>query len=110
MFVDSFLFIDHKKFKDIEKDIICPICLDILNDPFLCNKCQNNFCNNCITKWKINNSKCPICCANAEYIYNRLLKNTIPVLLRYINEKGNNKNEVEDVKKSNILQNEQLKE
>ena len=109
MFEDSSLLIEHKKFQDIEKDIMCPICLDILNDPFLCNKCQNNFCNNCITKWKINNSKCPICCTNADYINNRLLKNIIPVLLRYINEKDNNKHEVEDVKKANIFQNQQLK-
>ena len=109
MFEDCSLLIDHKKFVDIEKDIICPICLDILNEPFLCNKCQNNFCNNCITKWKINNSKCPICCTNADYIYNRLLKNIIPVLLRYINEKDNNKHEVEDVKEANILQNKKLK-
>ena len=109
MFEYSSLLIDHKNFKDIEKDIICPICLDILNEPFLCNKCQNNFCNNCITKWKINNSKCPICCTYADYIYNRLLKNIIPVLLRYINEKDNNKHEVEDVKEANILQNKKLK-
>ena len=109
MFEDSSLLIEHKKFQDIEKDIMCPICLDILNEPFLCNKCQNNFCNNCITKWKINNSKCPICCTYADYIYNRLLKNIIPVLLRYINEKDNNKHEVEDVKEANILQNKKLK-
>ena len=37
------------------------------------------------------------------------MKNIIPGLLRYINEKDNNKHEVEDVKKVNILQNEQLK-
>ena len=110
MFEDCSLLIDHKKFVDIEKDIICPICLEILSDPFLCNKCQNNFCNNCITKWKINNSKCPICCTNADYIYNRLLNNIIPVLLRYINDKDNTKNEVEDFKNANILQNKQLKE
>ena len=109
MFEDCSLLIDHKKFVDIEKDIICKICLEILRDPFLCNKCQNNFCNNCINKLKIKNSKCPICCTNADYIYNRLLKNIIPVLLRYINEKDNNKHEVEDVKKANIFQNQQLK-
>ena len=38
-----------------------------------------------------------------------LLKNIIPVLLKYINEKDNNKYEVEDVKEANILQNKKLK-
>ena len=52
MFLDNNLLVNKDKLKGIEEDITCPICQGILNDPYFCNKCQNNFCNNCITKYK----------------------------------------------------------
>ena len=70
MYLDSSLLVNQKKFEGIEKDITCPICQGILNIPYFCNKCQNNFCNICINKWKEKNQKCPFRCESPEYIEN----------------------------------------
>lgn len=50
MYLDSSLLVNKQKLEGIEKDITCPICQGIINDPYFCNKCQNNFCNKCISK------------------------------------------------------------
>ena len=44
MYLDSSLLVNQKKLEAIEKDITCPICQAIINDPYFCDKCQNNFC------------------------------------------------------------------
>ena len=83
MFLDNTLLINQKKFETIEKDLTCPICQGILNDPYFCNKCQNNFCANCISKYKINNNKCPFRCKNPEYVNNKFLKKIFNELLKF---------------------------
>ena len=88
MFLDSSLLISHKKFETIEKDITCPICQGILNDPYFCNKCQNNFCDNCINKYKVKNNQCPFRCKNPEYINNLFLKRILNELLKFKCQKG----------------------
>jgi hypothetical protein len=50
MNLDNSLLVNQKKLEGIEKDITCPICQGIINDPYFCNKCQNNFCRKCIKK------------------------------------------------------------
>ena len=87
MFLDSSLLVNQKKLEGIEKDITCPICQGIVNDPYFCKKCQNNFCNNCINKWKTNNSKCPFRCKEPEYINNLFLKKILNELLKFKCEK-----------------------
>ena len=88
MYLDNSLLINQQKLQGIEKDITCPICQGIINDPYFCSKCQNNFCNNCISKWKMNNSKCPYRCKEPEYINNRYLKKIFNELLKFKCEKG----------------------
>ena len=90
MFLDSSLLLNKQKLEGIEKEITCPICQGIINDPYFCNKCQNNFCSNCILKYKVNNEKCPFRCNNPEYISNRFLKNIFSELLKFKCEKGCN--------------------
>ena len=88
MFLDNSLLVNQNKFEGIEKDITCPICQGILNDPFFCIKCQNNFCNKCIKKWKENKSKCPFRCENPEYINNRYLNKILSELIKFKCQKG----------------------
>lgn len=88
MFLDSSLLINEKKFGTIEKDITCPICQGILNDPYFCNKCQNNFCGNCINKYKVKNNQCPFRCKNPKYINNLFLKRILNELLKFKCQKG----------------------
>ena len=88
MFLDTSLLVNPEKFEGIEKDITCPICQGIINDPYFCNKCQNNFCKKCINKWNYNNSKCPFRCPNPQYVENKFLVRIFSELLKFKCQKG----------------------
>jgi anti-sigma regulatory factor (Ser/Thr protein kinase) len=83
MFIDSQLLINKNKFKGIEKFILCPICEGIVNIPYECLECQNNFCKNCIEKWKLKNNNCPFRCKEFNLIHNRFLENILSELLKF---------------------------
>ena len=83
MFIDSQLLINKNKFKGIEKFILCPICEGIVNIPYECLECQNNFCKNCIEKWKLKNNNCPFRCKELNLIHNRFLENILSELLKF---------------------------
>ncbi len=88
MYLDTSLLVNSKKFEGIEKDITCPICQGIINDPYFCNKCQNNFCSKCINKWKYNNAKCPFRCLSPIYIQNKFLTRIFSELVKFKCQKG----------------------
>jgi len=88
MYLETSLLVDQKKFEGIEKDITCPICQGVINDPFFCDKCQNNFCKKCIKKWRDNNPKCPFRCISPEYIQNKFLTRIFSELLKFRCQKG----------------------
>ena len=52
--------VEGKKKFDI---LMCPICLNILNDPISCNSTEksHSFCKQCIEQSLKSNDKCPIC-------------------------------------------------
>lgn len=58
-----YLFYCNKK--NIEKDSLCPICLDSFNNvkSFRGTPCQHYFHPKCISKWLKKKSTCP-CCRN----------------------------------------------
>ena len=88
MFLDSSYLLNQEKLEGIEKDITCPICQGIINDPYFCNKCQNNFCNKCIKKWQLNNLKCPFRCEYAGYTKNLFFTKIFSELLKFRCQKG----------------------
>ena len=88
MYLDSSLLVNQKKLEGIENDITCPICQGIINDPYFCLKCQNNFCNKCIKEWEQKNQNCPFRCNNPEYIFNRFLNKIFSKLLKFKCQKG----------------------
>ena len=88
MFLDSTLLVNQQKLEGMEKDITCPICQGILNDPYFCIKCQNNFCNQCICKYKLNSKKCPFRCENPQYMKNLFLNKIFAELLKFKCKKG----------------------
>jgi len=53
-------------------DFICPICLNILNNPIFClpNNNSHSFCKKCIDEYLKINNKCPICKNIFEYLTN----------------------------------------
>ena len=88
MFLDTSLLVNKEKLEGIEKDITCPICQGIVNAPFFCNKCQNNFCYKCIHEWMSNNKKCPFRCEFPEYIENKFLIRILSELIKFKCQKG----------------------
>ena len=63
-------------------DITCPICLNILKNPINCSSNKNShcFCTDCIDKYLINNSSCPICKNIFEYVDNEEIENILKSL------------------------------
>ena len=55
--------------KEKAKDLICPICLQLLINPINCSdeKNSHSFCKGCIDKYLKEKDKCPICQLNFEY-------------------------------------------
>ena len=49
---------------ELKDEIICHICLNFVNNPKFCSKCEVLFCSDCIQKWLIFNSTCPQKCKN----------------------------------------------
>lgn len=47
---------------EIDRNLICSICHEILNCPMECNKCKNCFCKVCIENWRNSNDSCPFRC------------------------------------------------
>ena len=62
-------------------DLICPICINIINDPKSCSSKKNShsFCKKCIDIYLLKNDKCPICKNKFEYKDN-------PQLLKLLNQ------------------------
>lgn len=54
---------DPKK-RDLDKDLICKLCKDIVQDPRECSKCQSIFCNDCLTNYQRTHVICPNKCRN----------------------------------------------
>ena len=88
MYLDNSLLVNKQKFEAIEEEITCPICQGILNDPYFCIKCQNNFCNKCIKKQQQKDKKCPFRCNNPEYTRNRFLNKIFSELLKFKCQNG----------------------
>ena len=62
--------------------LTCSICLGLLNDPVMCESCQNSFCRNCIDSWLERNNTCPMKCKKISFIeVNRTLKTLLEMVL-----------------------------
>ncbi|KAL3627435.1 coatomer subunit alpha [Castilleja foliolosa] len=64
--------------QDLDKDILCPICMQIIKDAFL-TACGHSFCYMCIATHLQNKSDCP-CCSHfltATHIYPNFLLNKL---------------------------------
>ena len=62
----------------VEEDWKCPVCLELLNNPFLTECCGHHFCERCINIIQQQRNECPLC---KEYpvrgIINKCLKRNI---------------------------------
>ena len=80
-----FYSIDDLIDKDGIEDLICPICLQILRNPFCCSEKINShsFCKECIDEFLKEKNKCPVCKLIFEYKNNTNLKDKLNKLSFY---------------------------
>ncbi|XP_050378894.1 E3 ubiquitin-protein ligase COP1 [Argentina anserina] len=73
---------EEKGMSEVDKDLLCPICMQIVKDAFL-TACGHSFCYMCIITHLSNKSDCP-CCAQSlsknqlfpNFLLDKLLKKT----------------------------------
>ena len=54
---------DQERFvDDFGQDLVCSICLCVLEEPVECKTCQTNFCSKCMDSWRVKSVKCPNNC------------------------------------------------
>jgi E3 ubiquitin-protein ligase NRDP1 len=63
---------------DVENDVICPICREVLEDPLQVPECEHAFCKDCIQEWLTRQTWCPI--DRGELVADRL--KPVPRILR----------------------------
>ncbi len=66
-------------FKDL---VICPLCSNILIEPYMCTQCHNTYCKKCCDNWSKTNNKCQKGCELANYQKN-IEKNNILSKLKF---------------------------
>jgi len=82
MIISKDELIEKINFKAIENISICPLCGGIILNPFICEKCENCFCKNCINKFDKENgrNKCPFNCENTHFKKSIFLTNILSQL------------------------------
>ena len=90
MYIDSAYLqrTNDNNLDDIEQFFICSICEGILNKPYQCKNCQNNFCKHCIKEWEEKNHSCPMRCKNYSFEENICLYNLFSNILFFKCQKG----------------------
>lgn len=78
---------DQERFLDsFGQDLVCQICLCVLQDPLECKTCQSSFCTQCISTWKLNRNKCPNNCELSLHTSHKYLRSALESLhLKCIN-------------------------
>ena len=80
-YINNESIIKDKIYLAFKDSVICPLCKNILIEPFMCKGCQSDFCKKCIDEKLKNDKKCPINkCENPDYQKDINRKNTLAKL------------------------------
>lgn len=90
--ISTDLIIENQK--NMSRETVCSICLEMVYDPVMCGKCENLFCRNCINIQLKKSCKCPNKCLFEERPINRVLKNLLNKFELYCYYKGNGCKEI----------------
>jgi len=71
--------LDPKRFEgDVDEELLCPVCSEVLEDPLQAPACEHAFCAACITEWLSRQQTCPV---DRQPIHTAQLK-PVPRILR----------------------------
>uniref|UniRef100_A0A8C5TLS3 RING-type E3 ubiquitin transferase n=1 Tax=Malurus cyaneus samueli TaxID=2593467 RepID=A0A8C5TLS3_9PASS len=56
----------------ISENLMCAICLDVINDQVSISSCSHAFCFSCILEWSRNKAVCPICREPFRYLLRKV--------------------------------------
>jgi hypothetical protein len=80
MYIDIESIQNKDQFELIKENVVCSICQGLIYHPQQCQKCEHNFCNDCIKLWLRNHNTCPFRCQNPTFKESRLMKNLLEKL------------------------------
>jgi hypothetical protein len=88
--IDKNLLVEE--FAEFKEEILCSICLDIVNEPLSCAECFSMFCSFCLKTWSKNNKNiCPLKCKfNPQKLVLSTLKLLNKIKLKCGNDCGQN--------------------
>ena len=81
-YINNKTVVENDMFKLFKDSVTCPLCKNILINPFMCIKCQKVYCKRCIDIRTNNNEKCLNGCIEQDY-EKYLLKNDILSKLKF---------------------------
>ena len=73
--------VENQLYFSLKDLIFCPLCHKILNNPFMCNKCQGTYCKKCLENYS-NLKICPKDNAYTEFKHS-IFKNELLSKLKY---------------------------
>ncbi len=67
--------VDYEFVGKLQDELMCSICMKVLNEPQMVNCCEQRFCEKCLTKWMTNNKTCPHCrSTDFSYMFDKKIK------------------------------------
>ncbi len=81
--------VDYEFVGELQDELMCSICMKVLNEPQMMNCCEQKFCKKCITKWLTKNKTCPHCrSTDFNYMLSKRQEDRISKLLVYCGNKA----------------------
>lgn len=80
-YIDSDSLVNKEDYKSFEHMYICSICNGIIIDPMQCQKCENCFCNECISSWEKKSTTCPFNCEKFVVKSSKIMKTLLSKML-----------------------------
>jgi len=82
------------QYEKLSEELICSICLDIVNNPITCGKCSSPFGLKCIEDWFTRDKRCPKQCEFERSEFSLLLKRLVNKFEFYCFYKTNGCNKI----------------
>lgn len=94
---------------DIEENLQCMICQEIMHDCISLQPCLHSFCSGCYSDWMSRSQECPSCRKKVERINkNHIVNNLIEAYLKEHPSKRRPKEDIEDLNKKNKITHDML--